>query len=96
MSTADSTFKGYNAAMQQHDLMVHLDEDGDPILEGVTPAGVEFCNGVRAANDIPEGEELMISMGVDDFIAKVPKELSVGFVSPVTGMTQKLCRPLLH
>lgn len=82
--------------MLNYDLTVHMDEDGDPILEGTSPAGVEYTDKLKLRGNIPASHTLVIGCTAEEFLEEVPRNLTVGMMDKPTGMTQKLCPPLLH
>lgn len=86
---------GYNTgAMQTYDLLVYLDQDGDPILEHNSIKGKYYCDKLARALVHPT-DTMVIQSTPEEFLAGVPKDLSVGFRDS-TGMIKKLCPPLLH
>lgn len=78
--------------MQHYDLTIHVDEDGDAILEGTSPAGQIYTDALRG--DIVG--DLAIACTAEEFMQTVPKNLVVGLYHPCTDSVQKLCPPLLH
>jgi hypothetical protein len=89
-SIGNRNFALYNGPVV-YDLMVHLDEDGDPVLEAHTTQGREFLD-----KEVPghEGRGAYIVVTKEEFIHGIPTTLTVGFTH--AGQTQKLVRGVLH
>ena len=77
--------------MQTYDLTVHMDEDGDPILEAQSDAGRRYIHDI--AGDV---ENLMLVVDAESFMLQLPRGLTLGVVSTDGMMIQKLCSPPLH
>jgi hypothetical protein len=94
MSIGDPTSIWYNVLLNEghpmitYDLMIHLDEDEDPILEGETDLGKEFLTENFSFDPV------VVNCCPEELIAHIPKHLEIGFKHG--GQVKNLRQSPLH